>query len=202
MQLILASQSPRRAQLLQQAGFDFVIEVADIEELRRQDELASVYVQRVALEKAQAVFARLSEERRGSCVVLGADTEVILADRVYGKPVDADDARAMLLSLAGKTHQVLSAVAVVGAQATRVICHYSQVRFGVMNNQLIDAYVDTGEAIGKAGAYAIQGAASNFIEHLEGSFTSVMGLPVFDTVQLLQQFGIEPKWFRRGLNSK
>jgi len=122
--------------------------------------------------------------------VLGADTEVVLDEEVFGKPLDAQGAAAMLRRLSGRTHAVISAVWVVSAQQELFETCISRVRFGVLDESAIDAYVATGEPFGKAGAYAIQGRGAVLIEHLEGSYSGVMGLPVFETARLLRSFDL------------
>jgi septum formation protein len=127
-------------------------------------------------------------------LVLGADTEVVLDDDVFGKPKDATDACDMLARLSGRVHEVITSVAMVRHDGEQSFCQRSYVRFKTLNTLEIAQYVATGEAFGKAGAYAIQGMASCFIEHLEGSFSGVMGLPVFETHQLLNQMELKANW--------
>ncbi len=188
--LYLASQSPRRRQLLEQIGIAFAVLDVDVPEQRSAGESAEQYVSRVACDKARAGFALVAHEP--GAVVLGADTEVVLGDRVFGKPADADDAAAMLAQLAGRTHRTISVVWCVrdGAEASEV--SISDVRFASLDAAAIAAYVASGEAFGRAGAYAIQGRAAAFIEHLSGSYSGVMGLPVHETARLLKRFGIVP----------
>jgi len=188
--LHLASQSPRRRQLLEQLGVEFAVLNVDVPEQRAPGESPQDYVSRVARDKARAGLASLGGA--DDAVVLGADTEVVLDDEVFGKPLDAQDAAAMLRRLSGRTHAVISAVWVVSAQQERSETCISRVRFGVLDASAIDAYVATGEPFGKAGAYAIQGRGAVLIEHLEGSYSGVMGLPVFETARLLRSFNNEP----------
>ncbi len=188
--LHLASQSPRRRQLLEQLGVEFAVLNVDVPEQRAPGESPQDYVSRVARDKARAGLASLGGA--DDAVVLGADTEVVLDDEVFGKPLDAQDAAAMLRRLSGRTHAVISAVWVVSAQQERSETCISRVRFGVLDASAIDAYVATGEPFGKAGAYAIQGRGAVLIEHLEGSYSGVMGLPVFETARLLRGFNNEP----------
>ena len=188
--LHLASQSPRRRQLLEQLGVEFAVLNVDVPEQRAPGESPQDYVSRVARDKARAGLASLGGA--DDAVVLGADTEVVLDDEVFGKPLDAQDAAAMLRRLSGRTHAVISAVWVVSAQQERSETCISRVRFGVLDDSAIDAYVATGEPFGKAGAYAIQGRGAVLIEHLEGSYSGVMGLPVFETARLLRSFNNEP----------
>ena len=182
--LHLASQSPRRRELLTQLGVDFRVVDVDVPELRAAGESPREYVNRVARDKARAGLAALAGA--ADAVVLGADTEVVLDDEVFGKPRDAQDAAAMLRRLSGRTHAVVSAVWLVDAQGERNACSVSRVRFAELDDAAIEAYVATGEPFGKAGAYAIQGRGATLIEHLEGSYSGVMGLPLFETAQLLR----------------
>jgi septum formation protein len=189
--ILLASQSPRRAQLLEQLGVSFrVVRVAVVEQ-RHGDESAEDYVQRTAREKAQAGLERAADDRHA--LVLGADTEVVLDDDVFGKPADVADAERMLARLAGREHRVLSAVALLNHERSEVLLQTSIVRFAALDAEQISAYVATGEPFGKAGGYAIQGRAAGFIERLSGSYSGVMGLPLFETRQLLGRFGLAPE---------
>lgn len=187
--LYLASQSPRRRELLAQLDVAFGILDVDVPEVRRPGELPRAYVERVARAKAQAGLSA-SRERDSDAVVLGADTEVLLDDRVFGKPRDAEDAMAMLRTLSGRTHAVVSVVACATAVANDVAVCESAVGFAKLDDDAIARYVATGEPFGKAGAYAIQGRAAAFIAHLSGSYSGVMGLPLFETAQLLRGAGI------------
>lgn len=185
--LHLASQSPRRRQLLEQLGADFTVLDVDVPEQRAAGESPQAYVSRVARDKARAGLARLGTAHAW---VLGADTEVVLDDEVFGKPRDAADAAAMLRRLSGRTHAVVSVAWLVGAAGERCASCVSQVRFAALDDAAIAAYVDTGESFGKAGAYAIQGRGAALVEHLEGSYSGVMGLPLFETAKLLRDAGI------------
>lgn len=187
--LHLASQSPRRAELLTHLGVAFGVLELDLPEVRQPGEAATEYVRRVAREKAGAGLLQVMSSP--GALVLGADTEVILDNEVFGKPADAADAAAMLRRLSGRTHEVVSAVSLVSAGREAQVVSVSQVTFAELLDDQIDAYVATGECMGKAGAYAIQGGAQRFVRHLSGSFSGVMGLPLFETWQLLRQFGIE-----------
>ncbi|GAB3784163.1 Maf family protein [Dyella agri] len=186
--LYLASQSPRRRELLNQLGVAFRAIDVDVPERRAAQESPREYVSRVARDKAQAGLAALAGVA-GTCV-LGADTEVVLDDEVFGKPRDAFDAAAMLRRLSGRTHAVISVVWLVDAQAERSACCVSRVRFAELDEADIAAYVATGESFGKAGAYAIQGRGAVLVEHLEGSYSGVMGLPLFETARLLREAGV------------
>ena len=185
-QLILASASPRRQVLLQQVGIAFRQQVAEIDETPLDNEAAERYVVRLALEKARVVRQHSGNE---GLPVLGADTAVVVDGRPLGKPEGPAHAREMLQLLSGREHQVMSAVALVrGREAVRL--SVSRVWFRPLSESEIDAYWRTGEPQDKAGAYAIQGVGAIFIEQLEGSYTGVMGLPLYETGQLLQEFGI------------
>ncbi|QWT18479.1 septum formation inhibitor Maf [Bacillus sp. NP157] len=182
--LYLASQSPRRRELLGQVGEDHRTLDVDVEEIRQAGERPDDYVSRVARDKARAGFARVADEPRAR--VIGADTEVILGDDVFGKPRDAADAAAMLRRLAGREHRVVSSVWLVEQGSERSVTSVSTVRFAALDESTIATYVATGECMGKAGAYAIQGRAAAFIEYLAGSYSGVMGLPLYETSLLLQ----------------
>lgn len=181
--LYLASRSPRRSQLLQQLGLDFQVLDIDVPEVRDPAETAVAYVARVAADKARA-----GREQRGGDDdwILAADTEVVLDDQVFGKPADAEAAAAMLARLSDRTHQVVSCLHLLGPQGARTACCQSLVRFAALTSAEIRAYVATGEPYGKAGGYAIQGRAAAFVEHLDGSYSGVMGLPLFETARLLR----------------
>ena len=172
--LVLASGSPRRAEILERAGWPHEIIVAGIDETLLPNEDAVAYVQRLARSKAEAVTSRLSEG-----LVLGADTTVVVGNEILGQPVDDADARRMLNLLNAKWHDVLTGVAVVrvGGEA-RVAYETTRVRFAEMSQKEIDWYIETGEPFGKAGAYGIQGKASLFIEEIEGDYFNIMGLPI------------------------
>ncbi len=185
--LYLASRSPRRNELLTRLGVPFRALDLEVPEVRGAAESAEAYVRRVALDKALAGLAWVADDPQA--VVLGSDTEVVLGDRVYGKPVDAADAAAMLASLAGRTHQVITAVALAAAGRHALEVVTSEVSFAPMSAAQIAAYVATGEPMGKAGAYAIQGGAERHIRHLSGSYSGVMGLPLQQTATLLAAFG-------------
>lgn len=186
--LHLASRSPRRAELLARLGLDFGTIDLDIPEQQGPNEPAADYVRRVAREKAGAGLLKVVAV--AGAVVLGADTEVILEGRVFGKPADANDAAAMLRTLAGRTHEVITAVSLVSAGREAQAVSVSQVRVAAMRDVDIAGYIASREWEGKAGAYAIQGRFQQHIEHLSGSYSGVMGLPLFETGQLLAQFGV------------
>jgi septum formation protein len=194
--IYLASQSPRRQQLLTQVGVRFELllpradEDAEALEAERVGELPATYVERVTRAKLRAARLRLQASGLPAAPILCADTTVALGRRILGKPIDAADAVATLLRLSGRTHRVITAVA-VGAGAgrgarDRLALSTSRVRFAVLPERVIDAYVASGEPFGKAGAYAIQSALAAWIERIEGSYSGVMGLPLFETAQLLE----------------
>ena len=190
--LYLASASPRRLELLRLAGFAPDVLNVDVPEVRAADETPEQYGQRVANAKAEAGF-KLVDAFDGA-VVLGSDTEVILDGRVFGKPENRDAVAEMLTSLSGRSHQVITAVAVCSNHGNGSFLHTSTVRFKSLSSQEIKAYIATGEPYGKAGAYAIQGVAATFIDELHGSYSSVMGLPIFETNALLNQLGVYAAW--------
>ena len=187
VQLILASASPRRQALLKQVGIAFRQQVAEIDETPLDNEAAEDYVVRLALEKARAVRQHSVDD---GLPVLGADTAVVIDGRLLGKPKNPAHARQMLQLLSGREHRVMSAVALVGSREA-VQISVSRVWFRPLGENEIDAYWRTGEPQDKAGAYAIQGVGAIFIERLEGSYTGVMGLPLYETGRLLQDFGIQ-----------
>jgi septum formation protein len=183
--IFLASASPRRRELLQHSGLAFeVVSGAGVDETPHDGEDPERLVVRLALAKAQAGAAALGERAAGA-VVIGADTEVVLDGRVFGKPRDAADGQAMLLALAGRTHQVLSAVAVVRDGRARAALSRSAVTLRPLAPAEAAAYWATGEPHDKAGGYAIQGRAAAFVTRLEGSYTGVVGLPLHETLELI-----------------
>ncbi|MGH8140506.1 MAG: Maf family protein [Steroidobacteraceae bacterium] len=183
--LCLASVSPRRRELLSQIGVAYTVAAADIDETVLPGEAPRDYVARLAREKAQAV--RRSGQR---LPVLAADTTVVLDGSIYGKPRDQADAVAMLGRLSGRTHEVLTAVALADSHGVRQRLSASAVRFRSLTAAQCAAYWETGEPRGKAGGYAIQGLGAVFIESLSGSYSAVMGLPLFETAGLLRAAGI------------
>ncbi|HEY8585369.1 MAG TPA: nucleoside triphosphate pyrophosphatase [Rhodanobacter sp.] len=189
--LYLASQSPRRRQLLEQLGVSFAVLAVEVPEQRAAAESPRDYVARVAGDKARAGLEAIASVQ-AAARVLGADTEVVLGDEVFGKPRDAADAAAMLRRLSGRTHTVISAVWLVGMDHAQCEVSVSEVRFAGLDESAIAAYVATGEPFGKAGGYAIQGRGAALIEHLEGSYSGVMGLPLFETARLLRAGGVIP----------
>lgn len=193
--IYLASQSPRRSQLLAQLGVAHqlllantdgdIFEDAEALETVRHNEAPLTYVQRVTQLKLAAALARL--ERRGwaHAPVLCADTVVAKGRCLFGKPADAEDAAQMLRQLSGSSHRVITAVGLGYAQQKSLVCSVSRVTFADLSEAQIDRYVASGEPFGKAGAYGIQGAAAAFISHISGSYSGVMGLPLFETAKLL-----------------
>ena len=181
--LVLASGSPRRAEILERAGWPHEVIVAGIDETLLPGEEAAAYVQRLARSKAEKVASGLDHG-----LVLGADTTVVVADQILGQPVDAADARRMLDLLNAKWHEVLTGVALVRVGGeTRVAYETTRVRFAEMSDDEIDWYISTGEPFGKAGAYGIQGKASLFIEEIEGDYFNIMGLPIRLVYELSEQ---------------
>jgi septum formation protein len=194
----LASQSPRRRQLLQQIGVAHELLLADADEdaealeAHRAGESPEAYVQRVTALKRQAAMRRLQRRGLAPAPVLSADTTVALGRRILGKPADAAEAAATLARLAGRTHRVLTAVALQAGRRHWQLMQVSHVRFAPLAAADIDAYVASGEPFGKAGAYAIQSAAAAWIAHIRGSYTGIMGLPLFETAALLRRAGWLP----------
>lgn len=190
--IYLASQSPRRSQLLTQIGVRHELLLAapdeDAESLEdvHPGELPADYVQRVTALKLEAAVRRLAARGLQPAPVLCADTTVALGRRILGKPADADDAARTLRLLSGRTHRVLTAVALHDGRRTRRAVNVSHVRFAPLPRPVIDAYVAGGEPCGKAGSYAVQGALAGWISAIEGSHSGIMGLPLFETAQLLR----------------
>jgi septum formation protein len=186
-QFYLASTSPRRRQLLEQMGLHFEVAAADVDEGLHPEETPVDYVSRVAEAKAQVVVLRLD---RPVLPVLAADTAVVLDGSILGKPRDRADGIAMLGRLAGRSHQVLSAVALWHAGRVRRVISRSRVTFRAISSEEAAAYWASGEPADKAGGYGIQGMGGVFVESLEGSYSGVMGLPLFETAVLLKEIGI------------
>jgi len=187
--LILASASPRRAELLRQIGITFAVRSADIDETVHRGELPEGYVQRMAQEKAAAVA-------EPGVVTLAADTVVVKSGRILGKPVDRDDAVAMLRLLADDWHQVMTCVAISDGQRMDTVLVNTRVLFGSISEARAIDYWHTGEPADKAGGYGIQGIGSIFASKIEGSYSAVVGLPLAETERLLELFGIDT-WRRR-----
>lgn len=189
--LILASRSPRRTRILNDIGIDHEVQPADIDESRRGGESPADYVRRMAVEKASAIAAAAS---RPAAAVLGADTVVSLDDEVFGKPADETAAVQMLTRLGGRTHKVMSAVALVACESVHSDVVTSDVRMRTISATEARRYWATGEPADKAGSYAVQGRAAVFVTNISGSYPAIVGLPVVETLQLLQLAGITPRW--------
>ena len=197
--IYLASKSPRRRELLRQVGVEFELlslrsdssRGADVSEDERPGESPLDYVARVAREKGAFAWNVLHMRRQPLRPVLSADTTVTIDGQILGKPADAIEAAAMLERLSGRTHQVLTSVALHHTDIAEQVTQVSNVRFARLSPATIKAYCATPEPYDKAGAYGIQGLAALFIEHIEGSHSGIMGLPVFETAQLLRKAGVE-----------
>jgi len=184
-QIILASASPRRQELLDQINVTYKVYPVDIDETPRVNELPLAYVQRLAAEKSAACQSRLNTD----IPILAADTAVVLGQMIMGKPKDQDDAVSMLMLLSGKTHQVYSAISVRGREHGQAVS-VTEVTFRHLNKQEILAYWHSGEPLDKAGSYAIQGLGALFVQAIKGSFSGVVGLPLFETAELLSNQGV------------
>ncbi len=180
--LILASSSPRRRELLTQAGLTFSIEAANIDEARHPNEPATEYVQRLALEKAQAIH-----HRHPHATILGADTTVVLNGEIMNKPTSREDATRMLRALAARTHQVYTGIAVVTPTAQRTHLESTDVTFSPIDEADLTQYVASGDPLDKAGAYGIQGYAARWIPRIAGDYFNVVGLPIAATLRLLRE---------------
>lgn len=189
--IILASRSPRRAELLAAAGIPFEVLAADIDESVRPAEAPAAYVERLAVEKARAVLALLNDKPQGlaprDVIVLAADTTVAINGSILGKPVDDREATEMLRRLRGRVHDVFTGVALADAAGVQSAVERTRVWFGPMTDEDISWYVASGEPVDRAGAYAIQGLASRFIPRIEGSYSNVVGLPVALVSSILKQ---------------
>ena len=188
--LVLASGSPRRKELLTQLGYEFFVLVTDIEEQQQPDEDAQTYVQRLSLDKAKAALNLIAEQEPNSnqYVVLGSDTVVVSQGQVLEKPSDLIDCKRMLTQLSDQRHQVMTAVSVVSADKQKTEIVITDVWFKPLSEQEIEKYWQTGEPCDKAGSYGIQGLGGRFVTRIEGSYYAVVGLPLFETDQLLQEF--------------
>ena len=195
--IYLASQSPRRRQLLEQLGVRYELllpdETEDAEALEGvlKNEAPAAYVKRVTQLKLDAAVARLKRRQLPLAPILCSDTTVALGRSIYGKPIDAADAKRMLAELAGRTHRVLTAVAVQSGRTRFDALSTSKVTFEAMSSRQISAYVATGEPLGKAGAYAVQGRAALHITRIDGSYSGIMGLPIYETALLLKAAGLK-----------
>ena len=188
--IYLASASPRRAQLLQQIGVDFSVHSVAIDETQAVGESPADYVRRLATEKARTA-AREIATREKHYRVLAADTTIDLDGDIIGKPANSIECRQILECLSSRQHRVLTAVALATADGLAQRLNESRVRFRALSREEIEAYCDCEEPMDKAGAYAIQGKAAVFVEHLEGSYSAVMGLPLLETAELLRDAGLE-----------
>ncbi len=188
--LLLASQSPRRQTLLNQLGYSFTTLVANIDETAHADETPQDYVLRLAVQKAQAIFTQLSAQKQANTIVLGADTCVVNNGQILGKPEDEKQCLATLQQLSGKSHQVLTSIAVVGANIVAKDLITTQVNFKPLTMKEIQRYWQTGEPCDKAGSYAIQGIGGQFVTSINGSYSAVVGLPLYETSQMLAKFGL------------
>ena len=196
----LASRSPRRRELLTQMGIRYEVLLLrdsldrhDVNESAHPDELPAAYVQRIALAKAELGWQRVIQRKLSQYPVLGADTCVTLDGEIFGKPGTIAAATSMLNKLSGHTHQVMTSVALIYRGQTQHLTSISEVTFRHLSSLEIEHYVGSGEALDKAGAYAIQGRAAMFVAHLNGSYSGVMGLPIFETATLLNQSGLNKK---------
>ena len=190
---ILASQSPRRVEILEQIGMRFAQRPAAIDESRFRGEPAEDYVLRMAISKARAVWDLLQTGQIpefAGLPVLGADTIVVLGDKVFTQPTDQDDAISTLLALSGSCHRVLSAVALCGSKGEQTQLSETQVTFNALSRAQCERYWASGEPCDKAGAYAIQGLGAVFVKSIQGSYSGVVGLPITETVLLLEQYGV------------
>lgn len=187
-QIILASASPRRRELLEQIGLRVIVQAVDIDESQIPDETVFDFVQRLAREKAQRGFEIVENPHK--LPVLGSDTIVELEGAILGKPENRQHAKQMLQRLSGQKHTVHTSIAIVTEEQLLIDTCSSQVQFSSLEDAEIDNYLMTGEADDKAGAYAIQGIAAQFVKNINGSFSGVMGLPLYETAQLLKRCGI------------
>lgn len=186
--LILASGSPRRRDFLANMGLKFVIDKPDADERVLEGESAKVYVERIAKEKAIIVASRNPGQ-----IVLAADTAVVCQDQILGKPVDREDAKRILRFLSGKTHEVMTGVCIIKDDVIRQIFESSKVTFATLDEELLEIYTASGESDDKSGAYAVQGIGAMFIQKVEGSVSSVVGLPVCQVREVLASFGLKPR---------
>lgn len=196
--IYLASKSPRRRELLRQIGIEFELLMlreeagrsGTVSEVPHDGEAPETYVKRIAREKAQAGWSAVLTRRLPVRPVLAADTTVTINGKILGKPANATEAMDMLRSLSGRTHEVLTAVAVILNDDMHEALSCSEVRFGELSEQALRAYCTSSEPYDKAGSYGVQGQAAQFIERISGSYSGIMGLPLYETAQLLQLAGI------------
>ena len=188
--IYLASRSPRRAELLEQIGIEFIVLPSDIDETPLLNEQSHAYVMRLAAEKAQACYDGLISQLAPIYPVLAADTTVSIEGKILGKPQDDDEAFQMLSSMSGRCHEVHTGIAVATHEGLKVTISTTKVEMAKLSDETILAYIATEEPRDKAGAYGIQGLAGTLINRIEGSYSGVMGLPIYETAQLLVQAGI------------
>ncbi len=186
MSIYLASKSPRRRQLLNQIDIEYISLTVAIDETPRNQEVPQQYVERMALEKAKAGWD--NSQRKEDRPVLAADTSVVLNGQILGKPICKEDAISMLKNLSDKTHQVITSVAINNGERMELVTNTTNVTFCELPIELIEYYVSSGDSMDKAGAYGIQGFAARFVMLLSGSYSAVVGLPLYETAQLLQKF--------------
>lgn len=191
--VFLASNSPRRAELLSQMGISYSIISIAVPEMLAEYERCDEYVFRLAQEKAQAGVDSQSEE---DLIVIGADTVILLDDQILEKPKNEQDAFNMLTSLSNRTHLVKTAVSVCNRNNCETIVQTSQVTMAEISSAVISEYWQSGEPCDKAGGYAVQGKGAIFIKHIEGSYSGIMGLPIYETARLLNKFGVKPSLVR------
>ena len=191
--LYLASGSPRRRELLTQIGVPFQLLKVNVDESLRLGEAPLEYVQRLAAEKARAGFEVVLHDGLASAPVLGADTSVVIDGMILGKPANRRESIDILLALSGRSHDVITAIALATPLGVKVTHSRTEVNFRTISEEEAGAYWDTGEPADKAGAYGIQGLGAVFVERIKGSYTGVVGLPLFETARLLQEAGV-PVW--------
>lgn len=185
--LVLASQSPRRKELLMQLGYQFQCVPADVDESVKLNESAEHYVNRLAKDKA----IKVAEQQDKNTVVLGSDTSVVFQQHILGKPTSLDDCIRMLSMLSGEKHQVITSVAVVQNKCVEVVTVITDVEFKSLTEEEIIRYWHTGEPKDKAGAYGIQGIGGQFVKQIQGSYSAVVGLPLYETAKLLSAFAVD-----------
>ncbi len=188
--IYLASRSPRRAEILQQLKLPFIVLPSDIDESALPNEMPADYVLRLARAKATRCLLDIQSRKLKNFPILAADTTVAIDGLILGKPVDNADAIEMLKRMSGRWHEVHTAIAVANADGMKVALSTTRVHMAMLSDATIAAYIATGEPKDKAGAYGIQGVAGSFIRHIDGSYSGVMGLPIYETTQLLAQVGI------------
>ena len=202
MRLVLASASPRRAELLAAAGFTLEIMAVDVDERVRSGERPIEYVRRLAFDKASEVLTRLTDDPTDAVLVIGADTAVVVGDEILGKPVDPLDAERMLRLLSGRAHVVLTGVCIRSRQSVADAVDETQVWVNPLSEEQIAWYVASGEGLDKAGAYAIQGLASRFIPKIEGSYSNVVGLPMATVDHLIRTVLVASSGLAKGRSSE